>query len=127
MDIKDKADNLKKLDWSEIENVQVKDLELPNSFNGIVVKKNLKNRFIAYNQVKILLDIEGLPTCMLTDTLAMRVKNLEEGKQYNFRIYDIYYTKESETPANKGICFNRGEEFSEVGSTGKIRYYRARK
>ena len=101
------------------------ELEIPNIVKGRIVARENKNRFNPRDKIFVELQMKGTPTIVLTDTLPMKVKNLDVGKTYTFRKYNLYYNKEYTGTHLSSFCFDRGQEFSEVGKTNKVRYYRA--
>jgi ribosomal protein L19 len=113
-----------------IENIitsRFSDLEVPNEVQGIVVAKKNKNRFVLQEKIFVMLDIKGFPIVALSSTIAMNINNLQVGKKYKFRRYNLFYTKDKRGKQFHSFCYDRGEEFDVVGNAGKVRYYQARK
>ncbi len=112
----------------EIENITVTrmlDIDAPNPVKGKVVARQNKNRYFSVDKVFVQLDMQDNPIIVLNSTLPMNVRNLEVDKTYTFRRYNLFYNKEYTGTHQSSFCFDRGQEFSEVGKTGKIRYYQA--
>lgn len=126
MEIEKRAIELSKEDSLDVKLTRRVDLVLPDSFYGIVTHSKKKSRLFPYDEILIVLDLPDFPVVKVQDTLPFKVMRLDKGRKYLFRMYDIFYKKDSTEPVMQGMCYDRGESFSEVGSTNQTRYYRAR-
>ena len=70
-----------------------------------------------------MLDLPDYPIVYLADTLAMKTSALSVGGEYIFRHYDLYYNKELTGKRYHSFIYDRGNSFSEIGKTGKERFY----
>jgi len=100
------------------------DIDAPNPIKGRIIARQDKNRFYPIDKVFVELQMENNPVIVLNTTLPMNVKNLDVGRTYTFKRYNLFYNKERTGTHQSSFCFDRGQEFSEIGKTGKIRYYR---
>lgn len=114
------------MDIESIKTTRFSDIDVPNKVKGKVVAVRKKNRFITKDMAFVQLELEGSPTIALSSTIAMNVSNLEQGKDYTFRRYNLYYTREKTGKVMHSFSYDRGDNFSVVGKAGKTRFYEAR-